>query len=139
MLEFDVGSADAKKRFWLRPEDLRELPKETQYFGFAQGRASWYYRESDLLTAAIKKHGKDGYEKKVASRLKREGKKRARAESAASISPAAKKAKAVKDYSKCNEAMQRSWTLTLTKPESVKGTVGKIEMQSEYNGNVSVD
>ena len=151
-MSFDVGSADAKKHFWLRPEDLRTLEKHTEYFGFAQGRASWYFRESDLLAAAIAKHGKEGYEKKVASRTKREAKKRAREDHAAAAAasssssssssampPAAKKQKVVKDYTDINDAMLGAWNLILTKPDQVKETVGSITMSSEYDGNISVD
>jgi len=77
-VDFTVSSADAKRLYWLRPDDLRDLPRDSLYFGQAQGRASWYYREADLVDAAVRKHGKDGYEKKVARRAQRLSKKRSR-------------------------------------------------------------
>ena len=48
----------------------------TSFIAFPRRRASWYYRASDLRDAAIRKHGKEVFEKKVAARAKR----RARAE-----------------------------------------------------------
>ena len=35
--EFNVGSAEAKQEYWLRPDDLHTLERQTIYFGFAQG------------------------------------------------------------------------------------------------------
>lgn len=84
--EFNVGSSEARKEYWLRPEDLRTLERHTIYFGFAQGRASWYYRRCDLLELAIRKHGKERFDKKVAARDKRRAQaaaRRARAEAEA--------------------------------------------------------
>ena len=66
-----LGSKEAKQEYFLKAEDLRDLPRETLYFGFASGRASWYYSPKDLHAASIKRHGEAGYLKKVASRKKR--------------------------------------------------------------------
>ena len=145
--EFDVGSAEAKKDYWLRPEDLRALPRETVYYGFAQGRASWYYCAADLRAAAIAKHGQDGYDKKVnarAKRLENKAKKRAAPGGGDSDVAAAKAKKqktqaAAKDYSNINNGLLRNWALTLTKPERVVGTTGSLEMRGDDDGEINVD
>ena len=154
-MAFYIGSKEAKSRFWLRPEDLQELPRQTAYGGFASGRASYTYQESDLLAAAHAKHGKATFEKKTAAREKRAAKKREREEASAAaaargepdpVAAKKKKQKLVpkKDYEDLNartlglaDNVKRTWDVVLTKPLSFAGSTGTLTINNDYDGDIS--
>ena len=73
-----VSSSSAKKDYFLTTQDLLPLDYASLGGGIGIGRPSKFYREADVLEAAIKKHGPEGYKKKCEARKRRETKKRAK-------------------------------------------------------------
>ena len=203
---FTVGTVEAKRKYFLNSKQLRTLDHHSEYYGFAAGRASWWYDEQDLLAKAIEVHTKEGLEKKWAKREKLQQRKRQRAQaeaeaasrsgtvnasnhndadsspsssSAASASPLSSEppsssssssspsssvsssssssstatttptavprkrvrrrpSTSKKDFTELNSQFfkQSPWRLTVTKPEGCVGTVGEIEVENDYIGNI---
>ena len=90
-----VSTSDAKAAYFLTPDDLRLLRCHERGGGFGCGAPSKFYESQQLEAAAIQKHGRAGYEAKLAARQKREGKKRQREAEAAEATTAFQRARAV--------------------------------------------
>ena len=142
MMDSCLSSKEAKQEYFLNADDLKGLPRETLYGGFATGRATWFYRPQDLRKAAIAKHGEEGYKKKLVARAKRVENKRKReeAKAAAEVDKENQRQAAIaadpnlaekerRKKQKADEILQRNrkitggvWQLTITEPERVAGT-----------------
>ena len=124
-LVFNIGSAEAKRRFFLKREHLRNIPRTSEYYGFATGGPSWYYNEDDLLNLAIQVHGEEAFKKRVAARESRRLKKRERqisngepVDDDEGIRKRQRK-KTPQELAKLNAELFRSWRLIITKPVEV--------------------
>jgi len=80
-----ICSAEAKKHFFLTPQDLRFTPCESQSFGFGCGPPTKWYRYEDCRTVAIRKHGIEQLRKKWASRKKRQVKQQEKVQKAKKV------------------------------------------------------
>lgn len=77
-----IGSTEAKKEYFLTPDDLRMLSVHSVGGGVGCGRPMAFYDPAELKRAAIRKHGQEGYANKQAAREKREANKRRREDEA---------------------------------------------------------
>ena len=80
-----LASAEAKRQYFLTPDDLLDLHYESFGGGIGCGAPRKYYTITDLQARSLRKHGEAGLAKKVAARNKRESNKRQRQEEAASF------------------------------------------------------
>ena len=71
-----VSTKEAKKDFFLTPDDLARLSCGTFGGGIGCGAPSKVYRLNDVVSASLSKFGRAEIEKKLASRQMREEKKR---------------------------------------------------------------
>lgn len=144
------STVEAKQTYFLNADDLKFLPRETSYGGFGTGRAMNFFREEDLLQAAIAKYGEEGYAKKKAARTKRQENKRKReeAQEAAEIEKenqhqaelltnpklakkeAAAKQKAATILKRNEKVAGEPWNLTIVSPENVAGTKATLQIKS---------
>lgn len=68
-----IATKEAKQWYFLTTDDLRMLPHRSEgYLGFGTGPPMKCYRHSNLIEAALAKHGRDGVVKKLAAKDKRE-------------------------------------------------------------------
>lgn len=74
-----LSTSEAKFKFFLDSGDLSEIPSSDVRFipgGFGSGPGSTWYAEDALRRQAIRKHGEEGFEQKLAARARREENKR---------------------------------------------------------------
>lgn len=77
--DFGCPTAEAKKEYFLDTKDLLGIPHMSEYLGFGTGRATKWYKCSDLEAAARRKFGAEELAKKRARRAKREENQRRKA------------------------------------------------------------
>ena len=77
-----VSTSDAKKTYFLTPNDLAMLPCQRFGGGIGLGPPMKCYRHNDLIEASLSKLGRDGVVKKLQARHKREMNKRRKEEQA---------------------------------------------------------
>lgn len=141
-----LSSKEAKQEYFLTAKDLKSLPRETLYLGFACGRATWLFDPSDLEAAAIAKYGKETFAKKLAARQKRENNKRKREaaaeaaeaeqekrrQAAIAANPVLAKQETTKKQKqgtllrRNKEIVGPHWGLTMLSPERVAGTEASL-------------
>jgi hypothetical protein len=90
-----ISSTEAKKDYFLTPDDIRSLPYQSWGGGIGCGAPRKLYKHQDLIAVAMRKYGRNGLRLKLEGRYKREAKKREREEQAeAALEQARKKHKA---------------------------------------------